>query len=144
MRRGLILLPLMVLGACAGGQKQSFQQAFTSCLFDTDAPGSYEVREGNLGRNGLPLIYPAEGGTAQGATALNACVETRITRRPARTSAPKAKEVKAAPGRLPLPAGYVLTPEEQALWPTLTLAQQQRALEFLRDGSTIQSSLLGD
>jgi hypothetical protein len=44
----------------------------------------------------------------------------------------------------PLPWDFPLMPGDAALWETLTVEQQQRALAFLSDGSTIRSSLLGD
>lgn len=52
--------------------------------------------------------------------------------------------VKAAPGKLALPAGYALLPGDEELWPTLTREQQERALQFLKDGSTIRASLRAD
>jgi hypothetical protein len=48
------------------------------------------------------------------------------------------------PGQMPLPSGYPLLPGDAELWPSLTPAQQQRALQFLQDGSTIRSSLQAD
>jgi hypothetical protein len=55
-----------------------------------------------------------------------------------------AKPQKTAKGKLPLPTQYPLLAGDAALWPTLTLAEQQRALEFLATGSTIASSLKVD
>ena len=56
--------------------------------------------------------------------------------------------VKAAKGKnlggLPLPMQYPLLPGDPALWNTLTKAQQERALLFLSDGSTIAASLRTD
>jgi hypothetical protein len=43
-----------------------------------------------------------------------------------------------------LPADYPLMPGDAALWDSLSLAEQRRALGFLSDGSTIRSSLAGD
>lgn len=43
-----------------------------------------------------------------------------------------------------LPADYPLMPGDAALWDTLSLAEQRRALAFLSDGATIRSSLAGD
>ena len=43
-----------------------------------------------------------------------------------------------------LPAGYPLMPGDEALWNSLTVAQQERARRFLEDGSTIRSSLKPD
>lgn len=48
---------------------------------------------------------------------------------------------QALRGNLPLPSQYPLLPGDAELWPTLTLAEQQRALLYLKDGSTIRSSL---
>ncbi len=47
-------------------------------------------------------------------------------------------------GMATLPSGYPLMPGDEALWASLTPAQQQRAREFLEDGSTIRSSLEPD
>ncbi len=62
------------------------------------------------------------------------------------TAAPaKPKKLPATPkGKLPLPVQYPLLPGDAELWPTLTLAQQQRAMLFLQDGSTIRASLRTD
>lgn len=49
--------------------------------------------------------------------------------------------VKPATGPLPLPTGYALLPGDAELWTTLTRAEQERALLFLMDGSTIRASL---
>ncbi|OYX43854.1 MAG: hypothetical protein B7Z02_07820 [Rhodobacterales bacterium 32-67-9] len=54
------------------------------------------------------------------------------------TPAPRQQTVR---GNLPLPTQYPLMPGDADLWPTLTLAEQQRALLYLKDGSTIRSSL---
>ncbi|MBT0958105.1 hypothetical protein IV417_11970 [Alphaproteobacteria bacterium KMM 3653] len=51
----------------------------------------------------------------------------------------------AAQGKIPFPSGYVAElPGDRALWETMSVEQQQRALAFLSTGSTIQSSLYGD
>ncbi len=59
------------------------------------------------------------------------------------TSNGNADQAAAQPrvGNLPLPVQYPLLRGDAELWPNLTLAQQQRALQFLGDGSTIRSSL---
>ncbi|MGB0968385.1 MAG: hypothetical protein ACPGUX_09385 [Halocynthiibacter sp.] len=46
-----------------------------------------------------------------------------------------------SPGQLPIPNEYPLQPGDHELWVTLTPEQQARAMLFLQDGSTIQSSL---
>ncbi|WP_347311262.1 hypothetical protein [Defluviimonas sp. SAOS-178_SWC] len=59
----------------------------------------------------------------------------------AQAPAPVAAAPVAARGNLPLPVQYPLLPGDAELWPTLTVAEQQRALLYLKDGSTIRSSL---
>lgn len=57
----------------------------------------------------------------------------------------KTREARKAPrGLMNLPSGYPLMPGDEDLWYSLTLTQQQRALQFLQDGSTIRSSLEAD
>lgn len=43
-----------------------------------------------------------------------------------------------------VPSEYPLLPGDAALWQSMSPEQQLRALEFLRDGSTIRSSLQPD
>jgi hypothetical protein len=59
-------------------------------------------------------------------------------------AAPSKKRKKAPRGLMALPSGYAAMPGDEDLWYSLTLTQQQRALEFLEDGSTIRSSLEAD
>lgn len=47
-------------------------------------------------------------------------------------------------GTLPVPRQYPLMRDDAALWGNLSMAQQRRAMLFLKSGSTIRSSLLGD
>ncbi|MEP0156201.1 hypothetical protein [Pseudophaeobacter sp.] len=44
--------------------------------------------------------------------------------------------------QVPLPWDFPLMPGDAALWETLTVEEQRRALAFLSDGSTIRSSLV--
>jgi len=70
-----------------------------------------------------------------------AATRPRITRTTYTTSASPAKALR---GTLPYPSQYPLMSGDSALWPRMTMAQQRRAMLFLRTGSTIQSSLFGD
>ncbi len=116
-----------------------------ACLHETGAKGSYVRSVDQVGPNGLPVILPAAGGNARGAVLMNACVEQHnkdagTLPNPAGPSAPK----MMSNGKLSVPQGYDLSPEDVTLWKSLTLQQQKRAYEFLKSGSTIQSSLLED
>jgi hypothetical protein len=84
------------------------------------------VLSGGAGYHGSYL----EGGTGAGYVA-SAPVQTV-----------KAKRMRR--GGAPLPAGYPLLPGDEELWYSLTPAQQERAIAFLKDGSTIRSSLKAD
>ena len=148
---------------------------------------------------GIPVVRPAEGGTAEEAARLNACIQARATGRTAPASAAtpvqeygaqaptytkrqrgasalsggagyhgsyleggtgQGASLTAPEGKrktwwqrvfggvggkgVSLPAGYPLMPGDEALWNSLTVAQQERARRFLEDGSTIRSSLKPD
>lgn len=82
------------------------------------------VLSGGAGYHGAVM----EGGTGYSGTVSDAPVKKRKARR----------------GLNSLPSGYPLLPGDEELWLSLTSAQQQRALEFLQDGSTIRSSLMPD
>ncbi|MGB3316580.1 MAG: hypothetical protein WBB85_19445, partial [Albidovulum sp.] len=56
-------------------------------------------------------------------------------------SATPVKVPKTPKGKLPLPVQYPLLPGDTELWPTLSREQQDRAMLFLQDGSTIRASL---
>lgn len=69
----------------------------------------------------------------------------RRVRRPAPSASKTAvRSQKPKDGKLALPTQYPLMKGDAALWPTLTLEQQQRAVLFLQSGSSIRSSLAGD
>ncbi|GHE01692.1 hypothetical protein U879_16355 [Defluviimonas sp. 20V17] len=134
-RTGLVLMPLggvLALASCA--QQGDLAQ---QCLRQLKPYGDYHYRQGAA----VPEVRPGLNGTWPEANALNACIQQKAARRA--KAAPAAPAPRAAAGKLPLPTAYPLMPGDAALWPTLTLAQQRRALVFLRDGSTIRSSLEG-
>jgi len=116
-----------------------------TCLHETGAKGSYVRSFEKIGANGLAVILPADGGDARGAVLMNACIERHHKRAGTlpNASGPMAP-VMMPNGKLSVPQGYGLSSEDVALWETLTAAQQKRAYEFLKSGSTIQSSLLED
>lgn len=136
----LITGSLVLAGCSTGGAKKADYLA--ACMSETGAKGSYSMVPGRVSAQGYPVVAPAAGGDARGAVLLEACIERRAKAdgvAPTKQAAPRAQK-----GKLPLPVGYALLPGDAELWSTLTLAQQQRAMEFLKSGSTIQSSLQGD
>ncbi|WP_457645663.1 hypothetical protein [Profundibacter sp.] len=138
-----LVLGGVVLAACV--KPEPPKDYMLTCLHETGAKGSYLRSFEKIGPNGLPLVIPAAGGDARGAVLMNACIEEHHREagtlpNPAGPTPPK----MMSNGKLSVPQGYDLSPEDVALWKTLTLEQQKRAYEFLKSGSTIQSSLLED
>lgn len=124
----------LALSACARGDlaQQCIRQV-------KPYGGDYHYREGEA----VPKVTPGLTGTWPEANAINACIQRKAERQARRQSPAAATRQVASDGKLPLPEGYPLMPGDAALWPSLTLAQQQRAMLFLRNGSTIRSSLEG-
>lgn len=135
-RAGLMLMSLGgVLALASCGQQGDLAQ---QCLRKLKPYGDYHYQQGTA----VPEVRPGLNGTWPEANAVNACIQQKAARRA--KAAPKASAPRATlDGKLPLPTAFPLMPGDTALWPTLTLAQQQRALVFLRNGSTIRSSLEG-
>lgn len=140
---------LALSGCVETGQKDPLELALQSCLRSTGAPGTYTANQREIGPAGVPVVRAAAGGTLRGEVLMNACVEARMTRstsavtlidQPVKPVAAKTRNV----GGLPLPTEYPLLPGDPELWNSLTRAQQERALRFLKAGSTIRSSLGSD
>jgi hypothetical protein len=124
MRKRIVILPLaltLVLGACV--QERPSVKTADGTLSYTKKKSGAAVLSGGAGYHGAYLQ------------------ETPNKPKPEKKPQPV---VKAAPGKLALPAGYALLPGDAELWPTLTREQQERALLFLKDGSTIRASLRTD
>ena len=149
-RVSFVILPL-ALAACTDTPpvQDPFKRAFDDCLRLTEAPGTYLASVDETRPSGSPVIKPGAGGTTRGAVLMEACVESQllangpigtVVRAPTATPQPDGRNV----GGLPLPTQYPLLPGDAELWPTLTRAQQQRAMQFLANGSTIRSSLKAD
>ena len=69
MKRAVVLLgPGVVLLAGCGGPDYA-----TQCLSASPQPGTYIYPAGG----NVPVVVPAEGGTMEGAEAINACIEER-------------------------------------------------------------------
>ncbi|HQU68243.1 MAG TPA: hypothetical protein PLI43_08580 [Albidovulum sp.] len=100
-------------------------QSAASTPYYTKKQRGASVLSGGAGYHGAVM----EGGTSYAGE-----VQTKPTK----------KRKKAPRGLMNLPSGYPMMPGDEDLWYSLTLAQQQRALQFLQDGSTIRSSLEPD
>lgn len=112
-------------------------EAINACLLRAGAPAlqrEVTVAVPTPEREGANVL---SGGDAYRGSSL---VEVKIAPVP---SAP-APYVKPAAGKLPLPTSYPLLPGDAELWQTLTRAEQERALLFLQDGSSIRASLRTD
>lgn len=106
------------VGASVGGAAESSPRY-------TDRQRGAVVLSGGSGYHGSYL----EGGT--GTTYVTSeRIPSNVTKVPATPN-----------GKLPLPAHYPLMPGDAELWPALSREQQERALLFLQDGSTIRASL---
>ncbi len=65
---------LFVLAACVGtesGNSALVNKYSTSCMFEVNAPGSYVWSDNDA------ALKPGGGGTAEGAAALNACIQKK-------------------------------------------------------------------
>lgn len=122
MRLRVLALPIaLALAACV--QDRPSVQTADGTLSYTEKTRGAAVLSGGAGYHGAYLqTTPAQPQTA-----------------PKPAPAPR-----TAPGKLPLPTEYALLPGDAELWPTLTRAQQDRALLFLKDGSTIRAALRTD
>ncbi|MYM57027.1 hypothetical protein [Thalassovita mangrovi] len=70
MFKFLPLLAVSVLMSCGAARQPKYA---VSCMFEVDAPGSYVSAAGPVATN----VVPGEGGTAEGAAALNACIQAK-------------------------------------------------------------------
>jgi len=103
------------------------------CIAALDIDGSFQYSTGDA----VPVVKPAPGGSQIDANAINVCISEKAAA--AGIAAQNTPE-----GSLPLPTQYPLLDGDVELWSTLTRAQQERALVFLKNGGTIRSSLQGD
>ena len=76
--------------------------------------------------------------------AVEDCIEAQVANRGAfgqQGEDPDVVVVEVVEGKLALPSEYPLLPGDRELWNQLSLEEQERAIEFLKNGSTIQASL---
>ena len=60
---------LLGVAGCVGSSRPDY---VTACMFETSVQGAYEY-----GDAAVPVVTPGEGGTAEGAAALNACIQRK-------------------------------------------------------------------
>lgn len=140
----LICASGLALVACRDAYQapSDFERAFNSCLGDTTSSGvsgSYVISPTEREANGHPSVKAGPGGNRRGEILMNGCIAQRVST--AGTPPQPTQSRPPADGKLPLPTEYTLQPGDAELWPTLSRTQQERALTFLRAGSTVQSSL---
>ncbi|MEO8529689.1 MAG: hypothetical protein ABI459_00555 [Deltaproteobacteria bacterium] len=115
---------------------RNYDLAFANCQRITGASGTYVI--GPKATNGVPVVVAGQGGNLRGEVLMNECIAQNLGTTVAKVPV---KQAKVAPGKLPLPTQYPLLAGDAELWPTLTRAQQDRALTFLKQGGTIRDSL---
>jgi len=134
------LASALLLAACS--EPPPKPDFLAPCLGQTRVSGDYSIDDTKVRQNGYPVVIVGNGGSAGEAVALEECIQSRMIAAKVPPNKPKGPPTVA--GKLAYPDSYILQPGDAELWPTLTLAQQTRAIEFLKSGSTIKSSLDGD
>ena len=126
---------LLAAVAVAGGCTQRAPKSLALCTQEAGITGQYSTTY-TMGEG--RVVNPGPNVTVDQALVANRCLK-RL-----------GSETGGTPGRLALrksstlPTEYPLLPGDASLWHSMTAEQQLRALEFLRDGSTIRSSLQPD
>ncbi|WP_141246431.1 hypothetical protein [Actibacterium ureilyticum] len=128
MKRSLICLSAALLAA---GCAQNRIANLATCTAEAGITGTYSTV---YTMDGGTAIVPGPDVTEDQARIANACLRRLgSARTPVRPR-----------GTASIPSEYPLQPGDAQLWQSLTPEQQRRALDFLRDGSTIRSSLQPD
>jgi len=138
----LISVAASALGQGAG--KSALQFRYKRCMTRagaTPAQIAVEVPASSRARSGRRSRAVMSGGAGYRISGAPVRATTRVAPTTTRTVA---RRGKSRNGKLALPTQYPLMQGDAALWSTLTLEQQKRAILFLQSGSSIQSSLLGD
>ncbi|MEM9715626.1 MAG: hypothetical protein AAF826_03815 [Pseudomonadota bacterium] len=109
--------------------------------------GGFQLKQ-TVGPNGVDVvIQQSRNLTKTERSGVESCIEAQVNARLLGTTSKDAvviTDIDAEPGKLPLPTQFPLLPEDIAIWNQLTLEQQERALLFLANGSTISASLKAD
>jgi hypothetical protein len=141
MNKVIVIALACLTAACVEQQTDNrpgrqFDLTYANCKRITGATGQYVI--GPKATNGVPVIVAGPGGNLRGEVLLNECIAQNLGTTVAKV--PVAPQ-KPAPGKLALPTQYPLLPGDAELWNSLTRAQQERALTFLKQGGTIRDSL---
>ena len=137
-------VPMLMIVLLAGCVEQNldtrpgaqYDKTFANCKRISGVTGNYVI--GPKGTNGVPVVFAGSGGNLRGEVLMNECIAQNLGTSVAKLPAPPQKTPK---GKLPLPTEYPLMPGDAELWASLTRAEQERALQFLKDGGSIRASL---
>lgn len=143
----------LTLAGCAssggsGSSAMAQRQAIFDCLdesgFREQVSLSVEWAGSSAFGEGNSKVRLNAGGsvTEEFAASINVCADRKLAT--SESTVTPERVARAVSGKLPLPTEYPLLPGDAELWPSLTLEEQQRAIEFLKSGSSIRSSLLPD
>lgn len=146
---GLSIVQSLLISVAAstvgqGAGKGVIQNRYKNCMARAGATPSQiaaAVPATSSARSVVRSSTVMTGGTGYRTSAERAGRTTRVAPTKTRTVV---RSNKPKDGKLALPTQYPLMKDDAALWPTLTLEQQKRAILFLQSGSSIRSSLEGD
>ena len=137
----LAILPALAGCALVSDQVTIPDDIVASCLEEASIQGVPVMTTRNEGYGDIPQVVASQDVSSIQADAANSCLNLYAGNA---YTAMVNNRANLMGGNLILPSGYPLLPGDLDLWLTLTPEQQARALVFLRDGSTIRSSLLSD
>ncbi|MEM0977567.1 MAG: hypothetical protein AAGJ34_08540 [Pseudomonadota bacterium] len=147
MKRGLLLVPACGL-VIACSQPFATQQEIDRCVDFTGVQDSaFRVKQVETTGGVKVTLQDARGMNETQRLAVEECIEDQVNARRSGRAIPvdnPSVAPPAEPGKLPLPTEFPLQPGDAEIWPQLTRAEQERAIEFLRNGSTIRQSLKED
>ena len=142
-----ILAASTVLAACASGEFAA-QRDIDRCVESEGVEDSAFRLKQSLTVQGVTVtVIDYENLSETEREALEACIENQVNGRVLGTDVALSDplDVPAAePGKLALPVQYPLLPGDTELWSRMSKEQQERALRFLANGSTIRASLESD
>jgi len=137
----------VTLAACATGEFAT-QREIDRCVDFVGVQDSAFRLKQTLQSDGVNVVIQEfRDLTPTERAALETCIENQVNARLLGRAVPVDNPVNAPPakpGQLALPTQYPLLPGDIELWDQMTLEEQQRAMKFLANGSTIRASLEDD